>query len=78
MRTAPAVSRHAPAGKHAPATFSLLTKKPLGAADDETENNPRARSAKLRAAERLSVPARNDDPLASLTARFPRQKAGVA
>ncbi len=72
---APAVSRHAPAAKVDPMTFSLLTKKPLTAADDETENNPRARSAKLRAAERLGASARNDDPLASLTARFPRMGA---
>jgi 16S rRNA (cytosine1402-N4)-methyltransferase len=70
--SAPAVSRHAPAGKHDPATFSLLTKKPLTAADDELESNPRARSAKLRAAERTNTTARDDDPLASLTARFPR------
>ncbi len=32
----------------------VLTKKPLSASDDETERNPRARSAKLRAAERLA------------------------
>jgi 16S rRNA (cytosine1402-N4)-methyltransferase len=32
----------------------VLTKKPLTASDDEVERNPRARSAKLRAAERIS------------------------
>jgi 16S rRNA (cytosine1402-N4)-methyltransferase len=70
--SAPAVSRHAPAAKVDPATFSLLTKKPLAAAPDETAGNPRARSAKLRAAERTTAIARDDDPLASLTARLPR------
>jgi len=32
----------------------VLTKKPLVAGDDEVERNPRARSAKLRAAERTA------------------------
>jgi len=32
---------------------SLLTKKPLVPAADEIERNPRARSAKLRAVERI-------------------------
>ena len=33
--------------------FRLLTKKPVVASEDEVERNPRARSAKMRAAERL-------------------------
>ena len=33
--------------------FRLLTKKPLTASEDEIERNPRARSAKMRAAEKL-------------------------
>jgi 16S rRNA (cytosine1402-N4)-methyltransferase len=33
--------------------FSLLTKKPLTATEEESDRNPRARSAKLRAAERV-------------------------
>ena len=34
--------------------LKLLTKKPLSPADDELASNPRSRSAKLRAAERIS------------------------
>ena len=33
--------------------FSVLTKKPQTASEEEIENNPRSRSAKMRAAERL-------------------------
>jgi 16S rRNA (cytosine1402-N4)-methyltransferase len=33
--------------------FRVLTKKPLTASEEESARNPRARSAKLRAAERL-------------------------
>ena len=35
------------------ALLRVLTKKPVVPSDDEVRNNPRARSAKLRAAERL-------------------------
>jgi len=33
--------------------FRVLTKKPVTASEEESERNPRARSAKLRAAERI-------------------------
>ena len=33
--------------------FSLLTKKPVTATEEESDRNPRARSAKLRAAEKV-------------------------
>ena len=34
--------------------WEVLTKKPLRASDDETERNPRSRSAKMRVAKRIS------------------------
>lgn len=54
--TAPLGSRHAPvAPRDQPAAFRLLTKSPLMPGDIEIEGNPRARSARLRAAERLAA-----------------------
>ena len=53
-----APSRHAPAQARGEATFVPVTRKPLVADHAETVANPRARSAKLRAAERTAAPAR--------------------
>ncbi|WP_244643914.1 16S rRNA (cytosine(1402)-N(4))-methyltransferase RsmH [Alsobacter metallidurans] len=52
-----APSRHAPALERGAATFTLVNRKPLTAQHDELAANPRARSAKLRAAERTTAPA---------------------
>jgi 16S rRNA (cytosine1402-N4)-methyltransferase len=50
-------SRHLPETQQAAPSFRILTKRPLSAGDDEVRANPRARSAKLRAAERTDAPA---------------------
>jgi 16S rRNA (cytosine1402-N4)-methyltransferase len=51
-----AVSRHQPVAQSAAPSFALLTPKAVVADEGETADNPRARSAKLRAAERTEAP----------------------
>jgi 16S rRNA (cytosine1402-N4)-methyltransferase len=56
---APAPSRHDPRGllERGAARFRLLTPRAVRPGDPELAGNPRARSARLRAIERLAVPA---------------------
>ena len=63
-------SRHAPELKRPAPTFSVLTKRPVVADTQELARNPRARSAKLRAAERTDAPAR-DNETSDLLPRLP-------
>ena len=54
-------SRHAPEQAPTPKTFRLLSSKATAASEEESRQNPRARSAKMRAGERLPGPAFTDD-----------------
>jgi 16S rRNA (cytosine1402-N4)-methyltransferase len=54
-------SRHLPEAEVPPATFRLTSRGAVEAEPEEVARNPRARSAKLRAAIRTSAPARAPD-----------------
>ena len=56
------ISRHAPEQDRRIPAFKVLTKKPVAPSAVEIEDNPRARSAKLRAGERTGGAAGQIDP----------------
>jgi len=63
-------SRHLPETVRVPATFRVLTKRPIVPDQAEIDANPRARSAKLRAAARTDAPP-NPATAATLLPRLP-------
>ncbi|MDA7427494.1 16S rRNA (cytosine(1402)-N(4))-methyltransferase RsmH [Primorskyibacter aestuariivivens] len=55
-------NRYAPQAEATPAQFDILTRKAVGPDDQELEENPRSRSARLRVARRTDIPAGRVDP----------------
>src|SRR5262249_37291996 len=62
----PGISRHRPGVNGSAPSFNLLTKRPIVADASEVVSNPRARSAKLRAAERTRAPMQPVDVSSAL------------
>lgn len=66
-------SRHLPQAQVAAATFTPVSRGAVAPSEIETETNPRARSAKLRVAERTAAPAGGE----AIDLRVPRLPASV-
>ncbi|MGA0530557.1 16S rRNA (cytosine(1402)-N(4))-methyltransferase RsmH [Hansschlegelia sp. KR7-227] len=72
-RTLPGGSRHMPETAVPPATFRAPIRGATKPGDAEISENPRARSARLRAAIRTDAPARGGDPFAFGAPRLPHE-----
>lgn len=64
-------SRHLPTLEAAPTSFRLVARGAVDPGEDELARNPRARSAKLRSAERTDAPAHARGDLSSLLPPIP-------
>ncbi len=72
-----AASRHLPLAAQASPSFRMVGKTPVLPGEAECRANPRARSAKLRFAERTDAPAQGPDEALAALASLPAQvKAG--
>jgi 16S rRNA (cytosine1402-N4)-methyltransferase len=70
-------SRHLPRGQEIAPSFVAVTKGPVAPSDEECAKNPRARSAKLRAAERTDAPAQAPLTVLESLASLPSQAKGA-
>ena len=69
-------SRHMPTLDSAPTSFRLVARGAVDPGEDELARNPRARSAKLRSAERTDAPAHARGDLSSLLPPLPSLDTG--